>query len=77
MCECLKAPSVIAGFGCCGCKTYNGLQRKTCRTCSKERCTPLRPDKHTGESFETYVEAYKDDPERLKFIQAQMGLLPN
>jgi hypothetical protein len=28
-----------AGWGCCRCATYNGLQRGLCRTCGHPRCT--------------------------------------
>jgi hypothetical protein len=73
MCECLKTQFVIAGWGCCGCNGYNGLQRPTCRACGKQRCEPLKPDKRTGEKFETYEEAYKDDPKRLEAINEQLA----
>jgi hypothetical protein len=29
------------GWGCCGCSTYNGLQRTTCRHCGHTRCGAL------------------------------------
>lgn len=77
MCECLKAPSVIAGWGCCGCRTYNGLQRKSCRICQVQRCSPLLPNRDTKVSFETYAEAYADDPEKLAMIRTQMAGLPS
>ena len=73
MCECIKTPNLIAGWVCCADRVYNGLQRETCRVCGRSRCESLAPDTHTGEQFETYEEAYKDDPERLAAIQAQLN----
>jgi hypothetical protein len=73
MCECIKTPRLIAGWGCCADRVYNGLQRDTCRGCGRQRCKPLLPDTYTGEQFETYEEAYKDDPEHLAVIQAQLN----
>jgi hypothetical protein len=73
VCECIDAPSVMAGFGCCRCRTYNGLQRVECRACGAVRCVPLLPDRDTGEHFETYEEAYANDPEKLEAVKAALG----
>ena len=69
MCECVKTPFITAGWMCHTCRTYNGLQRETCRHCGTTRCKPLSPDKESNEHFETYAEAYKDDPAQLKAIE--------
>ena len=76
MCECVKSSSVIAGWGCHRCHVYNGLQRLSCRQCSEKRRLPLSPDRVTGETFETYDEAYADDPNTLDLVRqglAQVG----
>lgn len=72
MCECVKGEGIIAGWKCCGCPVYNGMQRTSCRACARERCKPLSPDRITGEHFETYEEAYADDPETLAAVKAQL-----
>jgi hypothetical protein len=72
MCECIKASHVIAGWKCCHCLLYNGMQRQTCRSCEKERCKPLLPDSDTGEKFESYEEAYADNPSMLTLIYEQL-----
>ena len=72
MCECVKTHHVIAGWKCCECPLYNGMQRQSCRSCGKTRCKPLKPDSDTGEHFETYEEAYADDPDMLVTIYAQL-----
>lgn len=38
MCTYVEAPSVLPGYGCCGCHCYNGLQRDVCRVCEKKPC---------------------------------------
>ena len=38
---------VMAGWGCCQCKTYNGLQRKDCKRCGHKPCVELPlPEKY-------------------------------
>lgn len=39
-CERLNLPGVIPGWGCCQCKTYNGLHRFVCKYCEHEVCEP-------------------------------------
>ena len=73
MCECVIGPSIVAGWGCCGCRMYNGLQRFRCRGCDAERCKPLAADMETHRTFETYEEAYTDDPEALARIQQALA----
>jgi hypothetical protein len=75
MCECIKAPGVIAGWKCCHCPLgiYNGLQRQSCKVCGKTRCKPLLPDSETGAEFETYEEAYEDDPVMLAAVNEQLA----
>lgn len=34
----LDLPGVAPGWGCCKCRTYNGIQRAECRNCSHARC---------------------------------------
>ena len=34
----LDLPNVMPGWGCCACRTYNGLQRKACKICGHECC---------------------------------------
>ena len=41
MCDFIKGKSVAPGWGCCACKTYNGLQRRNCRMCNAPRHEPL------------------------------------
>lgn len=73
MCECIKTPRVVAGWGCCRCRCYNGLQRSTCRACGALRHKPLLPDKDSGERFETYEEAYANDPAMLARVKEQLS----
>lgn len=73
MCKYLDVRDVVAGWGCHACHLYNGLQRKACRGCGGARCAPLSPDEHTGRTFETFEEAYADDPRMLAQIRAQLG----
>ena len=35
----LDLPDVLPGWGCCQCRTYNGLQRSRCKICGHECCT--------------------------------------
>lgn len=72
MCECVDLPCVAAGFGCCQCHKYNGLQRLACSLCGRARCSPLQPDTATGRQFETYGEAYANDPDMLARVQNQL-----
>jgi hypothetical protein len=73
VCECIKTPNIIAGWKCCACPLYNGMQRERCRSCGRQRCRPLSPDSDTGEVFESYEEAYKDDPGMLVTIHEQLA----
>jgi hypothetical protein len=73
MCECIIAPTVTAGYVCCACRTYNGLQRNECRACVAARCVPLLPNRHTGELFETYEEAYANAPDELEAVKVALG----
>lgn len=34
----LDEPAVVPGWGCCQCKTYNGLQRDDCKLCGHACC---------------------------------------
>lgn len=31
--------SILPGWGCCGCSTYNGLNRQRCKACGHGRCS--------------------------------------
>lgn len=44
MCDYISTPNVAPGWGCCRCKSYNGLQRPVCRVCHEEAHTYLVPD---------------------------------
>jgi hypothetical protein len=72
MCNCVKTKSVAAGWGCCMCRCYSGMQRRECRNCGRSRCKPLSPDKQTGEWFESYEEAYANDPDMLARVNEQL-----
>ena len=39
----LDVPGLMPGWGCCKCKTYNGIQRFECRYCDHIKCdkTPI------------------------------------
>jgi hypothetical protein len=37
MCKFVEDTHVMPGWGCCHCRTYNGLQRTHCRGCGTER----------------------------------------
>ena len=37
---------LTVGWGCCQCRTYNGLQRKVCKRCGHPPCIELpKPEK--------------------------------
>lgn len=72
MCEFVMTPYVTAGWICHACRGYNGLQRDRCKDCGDGRCRPLKPS-DTGECFETYADAYKDDPGTLSRINEQLA----
>lgn len=74
MCECIKTANIIAGFICCGCRAYNGLQRSICKQCEQARCEALLPDGETGTQFETYAQAYANEPDMLAGINHQLKL---
>lgn len=38
MCSFVEAPNVMPGYGCCRCRTYNGLQRAVCKACGVPPC---------------------------------------
>lgn len=73
MCECVKSRHLIAGWLCCTCRAYNGLQRRECKQCGGARCAPLSPDSATREHFETYAEAYANDPALLAMVERELG----
>jgi hypothetical protein len=73
MCECIKTEHIVAGWMCCHCSVYNGLQRFECKQCGASRCKPLSRDIKTRERFETYEEAYAKQPEMLARIKQQLG----
>lgn len=58
MCDTVDAQFVMPGWGCCRCRTYNGLQRSNCRHCGEKACDPLKPDLHTKKVFA--VETHED-----------------
>lgn len=72
MCDCVKTDTITAGWGCCACSCYNGMQRQECRNCERGRCKPLSPDKDSGDRFESYEEAYADNPEMLEAVNEQL-----
>lgn len=37
-CVAIDHPNLMPGYGCCQCKTYNGNNRSTCKTCNHQRC---------------------------------------
>jgi hypothetical protein len=39
----LDLPNVLQGWGCCQCRTYNGLQRAFCKMCDHICCNPEKP----------------------------------
>lgn len=73
MCTCIESPHVVAGWRCCRCTQYNGLQRNACRACNVPRCQPLAPDAATGAQFETYEQAYARDPATLAAIHRELA----
>jgi hypothetical protein len=73
MCECVKGEDIVAGWSCHHCHIYNGLQRPSCKNCRRARCAPLAPNKTSGKQFETYEEAYRDDPEMLARVRLALG----
>ena len=37
-CQAIDHPNVSPGWGCCGCRTYNGEHRDICKFCKHLRC---------------------------------------
>ena len=47
-CALLKdIPNVLPGWGCCKCRTYNGMQRFLCKYCGHPCCHPEVQEFHT------------------------------
>lgn len=44
MCEFISGKHLVPGWACCGCKTYNGLQRDRCRGCASPHHELAIPD---------------------------------
>lgn len=38
VCKAIESEALAPGWGCCMCRTYNGNQRKECKTCEHKRC---------------------------------------
>lgn len=38
MCVLLEHPNLMTGWGCCECRSYNGLWRDQCKTCGRRAC---------------------------------------
>jgi hypothetical protein len=38
VCRHVRASSVVPGWGCCRCQSYNGYQRQACRQCGHAPC---------------------------------------
>lgn len=38
MCDFIQETYVMPGWGCCECRTYNGLQRINCKICGRSSC---------------------------------------
>lgn len=54
MCEFIEAHNLVPGYGCCACRTYNGLQRKHCKACGVAPCAfvvPTDVERCTGCGF--------------------------
>jgi len=43
-CNFVEHENIMPGWGCCSCRTYNGLQRTHCRECNHARCELVTPD---------------------------------
>lgn len=72
MCEFVKGPSVMPGWGCCRCRVYNGMQRTICKSCGLEPHEPLiiTGDCATGtyhEDGDTQVEILSVDRDEAGF----------
>jgi hypothetical protein len=39
----LDVRDLLPGWGCCKCRTYNGLQRPFCKRCGHDCCNPNKP----------------------------------
>lgn len=52
MCELIEHKNLMTGYGCCRCRTYNGLHRDSCKYCGVLHC-PLEAE---GETLEPGVE---------------------
>jgi hypothetical protein len=37
-CQSISSPRVAPGWGCCKCRSYNGMWRKLCKSCGHKRC---------------------------------------
>ncbi len=38
MCLLIDGEYIMTGWGCCSCKTYNGLWRDDCKICGRTHC---------------------------------------
>lgn len=46
-CKTINHPNIMPGWGCCMCRTYNGIQRKQCKQCGHECCVDSDGPKDT------------------------------
>jgi hypothetical protein len=44
MCHFIEAASLLPGWACCRCRTYNGLQRQECKRCRAKQHNLVLPD---------------------------------
>jgi hypothetical protein len=45
-CALILMEGVLPGWGCCQCRTYNGLQRPFCKICGHDCCEEMpKPEK--------------------------------
>lgn len=45
-CKFISGENVMPGWGCCECRSYNGLQRRICGNCGHIPCNVVLPMPH-------------------------------
>lgn len=52
-CQKIDHPAIAPGWGCCKCRTYNGVQRVQCKACRHVACyTFIEVVDRTGDTTE-------------------------
>lgn len=72
-CRHVRLPHVVPGWGCCRCRTYNGYQRTSCRSCGHPPCYDR--EGKLGAEARAFAEV-GTDPDKVIRLLAERSSLP-